>query len=315
VERKKRQLRLRAFRGTADAPVLQPGELLYEHFTDHQLLFWRTRAKDLQEYHYLWFFELERQRAENQPRLIETLNKVPGIQIDLAGWGRSLAYKYSSAPLSCAGSLKWVGGRFNFGAEIDSARFAPFPALYLAEDAETGIREMLGISRDDKRNGLSATELNLFGSSSVAWICVEGVIKNIFDLTNSSNLSAFTRIISKFRVSRNVRAMEDRLHAVPLKIIATPTELISTFMAENWRELPTMASTPANSQIFGHFLVQAGFEGILFSSIKTGKRSLALFPQQFQNSESFVCVKEPPLNANCCELSAKTFKQICGSFK
>jgi hypothetical protein len=37
-------------------------------------------------------------------------------------------------------------------------------------------------------------------------------------------------------------------------------------MAENWREFPAQFSTPANSQLFGHLLAHAGFEGVLFSS-------------------------------------------------
>lgn len=68
----------------------------------------------------------------------------PGSRSNWAGWGRAIQYKYSDTPLSCVGSTKWVGGRFNYGVDIDSSRFAPFPALYLAEDMETGLREMQG---------------------------------------------------------------------------------------------------------------------------------------------------------------------------
>jgi len=106
------------------------------------VLAWRAKSKVVQQYHYLWWFELEAQRAAHQQQIANALRSVPGVAIDLAGWGRSMPYRYSNTPLSCVGSLKWVGGRFNYGVDIDNSRFTPFPALYLAEDFETGLREM-----------------------------------------------------------------------------------------------------------------------------------------------------------------------------
>ena len=105
-KKRRRQLRLRVYRSSEGAwPSLGPGELLLEYFSDRDLSAWRSRAKDLQEYHYLWFFELESQRAANQERLVQSLRNVPGITVDLDGWGRAMAYRYSDVPLSCIGSL------------------------------------------------------------------------------------------------------------------------------------------------------------------------------------------------------------------
>jgi RES domain-containing protein len=96
--------------------------------------------------------------------------------------------------------MKWFGGRFNYGVDIDSARFAAFPALYLAESFETGLREMQGLTREDNRDGLSASELNLCAEHGVAWVPIKGTVSNIFDLTKVSNLDGFAsrsrRIIS-----------------------------------------------------------------------------------------------------------------------
>jgi hypothetical protein len=87
---KPRRLRLRIYRGPASvAARVPPGELLLEFFTDRQLFEWRAQGKDYQSYHYLWYYELEAQRAANQSTLLESLSTVPGRTIDVSGWGRA----------------------------------------------------------------------------------------------------------------------------------------------------------------------------------------------------------------------------------
>jgi len=302
--RKPRSLRFNVYRSRGAEPPRTPtGELLLEYFSDHELLAWRARGEDIQKYHYLWYFELESQRASVQAQILEALSTVPGISIELAGWGRSVTYKYSATPLSCVGSLKWVGGRFNYGIDIDSSRFPPFPALCLAEDMETGMREMQGLTRETTRAGLTASELNLCAKDGVAWIAVSGHVSNIFNLTHAEGLKGIVQVLSKFQVSKRVRDAESKLRANPLKLVATTEQLFVSVMTESWREFPTLVSTPSNSQLLGHLLSFAGFEGVLYSSTRTGKKNLALFTRQFHNSSSIVCAIAPPEAATQCELS------------
>jgi len=307
-KRKNRRLLLNVYRDSLGSwPEISPAEELLEYFSDHDLIGWRSRGKELQAYHYLWFYELESQRAANQQELIAALRSTPGKVVNLDGWGRAMAYKYSDLPLSYAGSLKWVGGRFNYGADIDESRFAPFPALYLAQDTETGFREMNGLVREDQRSGLTAEELSLCSRSGIAWVGVEGSVGNIFDVTHVSNLKAVFDVLSKFKLTRNVRDAEAKLNAKPLRLVKTAKELQRSLMAENWREFPALFSTPANSQLFGHLLSLAGFEGVLYSSTITRRLNLALFPRQFKNSPSVVRVVNPPGSARCVELSASSY--------
>jgi hypothetical protein len=231
-------------------------------------------------------------------------------RLDLSNWGRAIPYKYSDTPLSSVGSLKWVGGRFNYGVDIDSSRFTPFPALYLAEDMETGLREMQGLTREDTRVGLTPSELNLCAENGVSWVAVAGKVSNIFDLTHARTLKEFASILSTFKLSKAVRDTETKLGAMRLRLAATADELHNSFMVENWREHPSIMSTPANSQLFGHLLSLAGFEGALFSSTRTGKSNLVIFTRQFKNSASLVRVLNPPTSARCCELSALTYKGL-----
>jgi hypothetical protein len=307
----RRRLRHKVYRGTAGAwPEVGTGELLIEQITDVQLLAARARSQFLQAYHYGWFFELESQRASNQARITEALGAARPISIKLDGWGRAIQLKYSTAPLSCIGSLKWVGGRFNYGFDIDSTRFEPFPALYLAEDLETGLREMNGLSQENGRGGLTSEELALCGRSGVSWVAVEGEVHNIFDLTHIQNLKPLAEIFASFKLSKQTRDTEKRLGLTPLPLISTAEQLHATFMTENWREFPVQFSTPANSQLFGKLASSAGFEGALFSSTRTGRSNLALFPRQFEQSSGYVRAKDPPPTARCVELNYRTFREL-----
>jgi hypothetical protein len=300
-----RQLRYNVYRGPG-WPDIKPGELLLEYFSDHQLAHWRAQADDLQNYHYLWFYDLERQRAAQQSELQLALQSIPGIHVPLDGWGRAIDFKYSGLPLSCLGSLQWVGGRFNYGIDIDSSRYTPFPALYLGENMETVLREKNGLLRGSNRAGLTADELALCSKTSVTWLAVAGSANNIFDLTKPENVKPFVDVIASFRLSNAVRGQESKLRLVPLRLVDTVAIFMETLMAENWRQYPTMWSTPANSQLLGHMLSHAGFEGVLFSSTITGKRNLAIFPRQLHQSESVIQVVDPPAHARCCVLNATT---------
>jgi hypothetical protein len=175
---------------------------------------------------------------------------------------------------------------------------------------ETGLREMQGLTREDSRAGLTASELNLCAANGVAWIAVSGETYNIFDLTHARNLELFADVIANFKVSKAVRDAEKKLAALPLRLIATATELRDSFMLESWREFPSMLNTPANSQLFGHLLCLAGFEGVLFSSTRTGNRNLALFTRQLKNSASVVRVLNPPSSVAGWELNANNYKTV-----
>ena len=169
---------------------------------------------------------------------------------------------------------------------------------------------MQGLTRENSRAELTASELNLCAKNGVTWAAVTGKVSNIFDLTRPETLEEFAIILSRFKLSKAVRDAENKLGAIPLRLITTADELLSSFMLENWREYPSVVNTPANSQLFGHLLSVAGFEGARFSSTRTRKNNLVLFPRQFKNSASTVCVLKPPTNARCCELSAVTYKEL-----
>jgi hypothetical protein len=113
-------------------------------------------------------------------------------------------------------------------------------------------------------------------------VSVAGSLNNVFDLTTHSNLRAFTDVIASFQLSARVSRLERLMGLAPMKVITDSAQLHTTFMAEEWRQYPVMWNTPANPQLFGHLLTQAGFEGVLYSSTRTSKRSVAFSLGNFE---------------------------------
>lgn len=131
---------------------------------------------------------------------------------------------------------------------------------------------MLGLTSQYMRSGLTARELGLCSENGLAWVSVAGSVNNIFDLTTPSNLKAFTDVIASFHLSARVRQLERRMGLAPMNVITDSTQLHTTFMAEEWRQYPVMWNTPANPQLIGHLLTQAGFEGVLYNAKRQAQR-------------------------------------------
>ena len=305
-QRRKLEVRLRRTGRFDPSP---PGLLELDRFSDMDVEEWVRFATDFQAYHYQWFFELEAQRAASAERIREALTAVRPITVDLEGWGRVLAWRYTNAPLSAVGSLTWVGGRFNYGIDIDGGnRFAAFPALYLASSFETGLKEMLG-QPPSRLSGLSRADLALCDETSFSWVTVAGTVNNVFDLTKPSSLAAFTQVIREFRLSDRVRELQKRVRPQhPLRLVRTPTELLESIMVTNWRELPVQCDTPANSQVIGRLVADSGYDGILYRSTKTGERNLAVFTRNLAHSDSVIRVApEPPAQVRLRQLDASNY--------
>jgi hypothetical protein len=244
---------------------------------------------DLVEFHWRYYSELAFQRRRIREELNGSLRNAAAAY-QFSGWQRVVKYKYSLDPLSAKGSLFDPGGRFNVGA-IDPTRYPMFPALYLAADKGTGLAEVLG--RDKGRESLSPQQLALTKPDSITAVSVTGKLDAVIDIRMSENLSKFVNQVKHFKVSKPLSSEARRLGWSPLMLITTVAELKTELMRDNWRSLPMLYDVPAGSQIFGGVAVDAGIEGILYESILTGKECLAVFPQNFLNSSSYVQLDDP----------------------
>ena len=223
-------------------------------------------------------------------------------------WQRAVKYKYSLEPLSPKGSLADPGGRFNIGA-IDTTRFTLFPGLYMASDKETALAELLG--RDDREKRLTPLDLALTKPDSVTMVSVSGMLESAIDLRAEDNLAPFVDLIKDFQLSRALTKKAKNFGPSTITLIRTPRLMAENLLAQNWRVWPMQYDVPAPSQIFGQIAMDAGIEGIVYGSVLTQQPCLAIFPQNFNNSSSFVELDDPlPSETVQRRIDSSTFKDF-----
>lgn len=277
-------------RGEPDLPALTELER-FSRASLHQWLAAKTHLDTLQR---ALYFELEPLRQRNEARLRDALLSQTLSSFEFDGWSRIVDYRYGLEPLSVAGSLKAEGGRFNIGSELSPAAFTAIPALYVAEDYETAFRERLAGPSSVKSGDLSAQELALRSPGSFTQVRLRGLIENLLDIGNLETLRAFASVLREFPIPRDVRQLARKLGLRPPPwLIRSPVTLQRQLLHPNWRMLPQQFDLPANSQIFGRIAAAAGIHGILYpSSRHVAKRCIALFPQNWPESNSFIEVTD-----------------------
>ena len=94
--------------------------------------------------------------------------------MQLENWSRIVDYQWTLHPLSAAGSLTYIGGRYNPGIELDGCTFAAWPALYLGVDHARAYREKFQIEQGQKLEGLTGEELALSAGKSHTTVALHG---------------------------------------------------------------------------------------------------------------------------------------------
>jgi hypothetical protein len=272
----------------ARSRLRNPSAFVLDVFTERNLDDWSTRSVVAQRYLDHVYFDLERQRVEHFEELREALSGVSPITVDVTNWVRITDYRWSLEPLSPAGSLKGIGGRFNIGVELDRARGQHFPALYLADAMDTALREFFLGPPEDRTASLSLQELALRRLSSFAAFTLRGHVDQVFDLRSTQELAAFAAIVSRFSLSKKTRRLPGRSGLRPRLLVKTPEELRWRILSDpqKWRTQPQMFGIPASSQTFGRLVRDAGFEAILYPSQRAAGMNLAVFVENFRDSSS-----------------------------
>lgn len=89
-------------------------------------------------------------------------------------------------------------------------------------------------------------------------------------------------------------------------------ELKKALYLTNWRNSISVYDDPPTSQIFGQIIKSCGIEGLLYSSVqsrnKCNGKCLALFLENFKESDSFVELVDTDLNKN--RIDQNTFKDF-----
>lgn len=264
-----------------------PSHILLDQFTDRDLTSWKRYSDDDEEYEVRVFYHLESLRVLHHEALLESLRSVASVNVKEEGWCRIVDAIYNNTPLSAAGSIS-KAGRFNIGHDLPAhAGFAPFPCLYIAEDRKTAYAEKFTLEQKDGE--FSASEFALRDYESYSVFKINAEINNLFDLSRAVNLKRFAEIISSFELPLDLIRLRKKIGRKGKRLITLPRELKDSLLDVHWRHNPVQYELPANSQIFGRLVKEAGFEGILYPSTKLqGKKCVALFLENLEKSDSLV---------------------------
>ena len=280
-----------------------------DQFTRTDLREWQNLADGLDAHHVSLYYHLEGLRNLHQEEIRKALQVPVSTSLTLNNWARIVGYKYTLAPLSAVGSLR-LGGRFNIGTDLNPSQFPPFSALYIAETYETAYAEKFGMTTAENRSGLSGHELALSKPTSFTHISVSGELNNLFDANRNSSFTEFLELINKFRIPGELKASARRV-GIKKPLVINPTMLKQTLLGNDWRHYPVQYQIPANSQVFARLIKDAGYEGIVYPSTKWKGKCIAIFPENFEGSDSYLKIADtPPKEASCTRLDSKTWQVL-----
>ena len=293
---------------------LPRGILELDRFDEASLRQWNAVSRDLDVLEDELYFGLEPERRSLRTDLIGALQSTAPIPIELSRWVRVVSYQYSLAPLSCAGSLQNIGGRFNAGAELDPNTLNPWPALYLAEDYETAFREKFQLPRDTRVDGLTPQELALEHGVSHTALFVKGQLARAFDMTLPRSLVAVANILRRVKMPARAREIQRKLK-IPnggIYMVQTGKQLHEMVLTHNWRMLPIQFGLPAQSHVLAELIRAAGFEAILYRSTKGSGRCLAVFPDRLDDASYVELVDASPPTVKHRRLDSSTAGELEG---
>lgn len=290
------------------------GILELDRFNEATLSQWSSASHDLDELEDILYFGLEPERRRLRPDLLAALQTIPLKTVELPRWARIVTYQYSFEPLSCAGSLKSIGGRFNAGAELDANTLNPWPALYLAEDYETAFREKFQLASGELTDGLTPQELALEHGVSHTMLFVKGHLSRVFDMTKIESLVPVAKVLGRIKMPARAKQIRTKLK-IPNNgalMVQTGKQMHDAALKHNWRLLPIQYGLPAPSHILAELIRAAGFEAILYQSTKGPGKCLAVFPDLLDGQSFIELIDKPPTAVKHPKLDTETSTELAG---
>jgi hypothetical protein len=114
-------------------------------------------------------------------------------------------------------------------------------------------------------------------------------------------------LIRHFKLSDDLKAQAEDLKLESPRVIDSVPELRKNLLDPRWRFLPMQWDIPANSQLFGQIVMEAGINGIVYPSVISGEDCLAIFPKTFTDSQAYVeTIDIAPVGATFRRLDSKT---------
>jgi hypothetical protein len=297
--------------GSVPAPK---GILELDRFSNADLAGWQKLSNDLDELNASLYFGTEPARRRLRLKICDALKQAGGISFEPQNWARTVTYQYSLQPLSCAGSLQSVGGRFNAGFELDDGTLNPWPALYMAEDFETAFREKFQLASTDLTNGLKPDELALEHAVGHTTIYLNGRLENIFDMTSFVTLNSVGKIFREVKIPKEASQLAKKLKIRDSSkiMVQNGQQLHSAIVKNNWRVWPMQFGIPAPSQTMAELIKAAGYEGILYPSSKGPGRCLAVFPENLSDRSHLDLIGAAPSAVTITRLDSNTANALEG---
>jgi hypothetical protein len=245
----------------------------------------KAREQQLLKYYWNYYSEAAFQRAQIYDALKKAARERTVSRYRFGKWQRAVKYRFSLHPLGTQGSLSDPGGRFNIGA-IDSQRYSQFPALYIAANKSTALDELF--ARDKQGRLLEPEELALTRTASITVVSVSGMVESAIDLRDANCVAPLVDLLKGFTISDALANEADQLGIARPRFIKNLDEMMGMLLDPDWRYFPMQWDVPANSQIFGQIVMEAGIDGIIYPSVLTRKSCLAIYIQNFLQSSSFI---------------------------
>jgi hypothetical protein len=222
-----------------------------DSFSSAELQSWLSQGETWQWLVDRIYFDLEQQRVAHFDSLCNALRDVSGIALDINGWSRLTDWRWNLSPLSSAGSLNGIGGRFNIGAELDRARNQAFACLYIADGVDTAFSEYFGGPLPTKSGPLTLGEFALRRASSFTTFLLRVSLEQVFDLRSDKALRAFAKITSQFDILPAAKSAIRKAGLPPRSIIRSAHQLWTQLLdkPERWRLEPQAYGIPAACQI------------------------------------------------------------------
>lgn len=239
-------------------------------------------------------YSLEAQRKFVRGDIYRALQKAARNKpLEFGQWVRVCQYRYSHQPLNAYGSTIGAGGRFNYGNALDNIDAMPFPALYIGENRTVSFREYFGLAPSDKRS-LTAEEFALTPKKPISIVYIDGIVQNVLDITRPSRLKPFVAILGSLTIPNEVNQLADEAGLQRRSLISSVEMMLHLLYEPNWRGWSRQHGLPSNSQLFGKLAWEAGFDAILYRSIRGSGRCLAIFPQNLNKSDTRIWLHDTP---------------------
>ena len=126
----------------------------------------------------------------------------------------------------------------------------------------------------------SGQEYALRRPGSFSAVRLSGEVHQIFDLREARVLERFVDIVRGFPMPDDLKQLAKELANQPPWLITKSSQLRRTLLARDWRAWPVQHGIPANSQVFGRLLLEAGFERVVYLFAR-GRSLPRSFPYRF----------------------------------